>query len=132
MTERETIQEVAERPEVLLQYLTAEWGMDLRIWSDKTWDLEQYNTQEISEFKPHEGHEPHVIARIRCPGMANLDSSDFTTDFCEWDEDKEAYVTPDGRVIGSMADVIRHCIEAGDMTTYYDELQEKLLNSLNL
>lgn len=71
---------------------------------------------------------------MKCPGIGNLDSTEFTEGFVKWDEEKGAYVTIPGyedaqRVVGGLVDVIRECCEYGDMSTDIEELAKALEES---
>ena len=75
----------------LEDYLTADYGWDLRVWSDGSHDLEQSNTWAESEVKRGE-YDLTVRARVKCPGIGQQDTSFYTEDFVALDEDRGAYV----------------------------------------
>lgn len=70
------------------------------------------------------------VASVDCPGIGNLDSTYFCDGFCEWDEEKEAYVSiEDGRIIGDFKAVIQECIDFGDVEDDIEELAQQLEKS---
>jgi hypothetical protein len=116
------LREVAEKN--ISGYLTADFGQRLVIdFSGNVY------FQDSSTFSRDE------IVSVKCPGVNNLDSTYFTEEFAEWDEDKGAYVTippqPDaGRVVGGLEDVIRECCETGDVTGFIEDLETDLIAAL--
>ena len=122
------IVEASLSSKMLEDYLTAEWGWDLRVWSDGSYDLEQYNTSAESEIK-YGDYWPYVISRIKCPGIGELGEEQFTGQFCEYDENKGTYVELEtGREIGDFAAVIHECIRDGDVLSLTDNLRDSLLS----
>jgi len=110
------------------QYLTMQdWGTKLVVFPDADepggygWDFVPSGTVSTT-----------AVAAATCPGIGNLDSSDFTEGFAEYDEETDAYVTTDdygqspGRVIGDLAAVILECVRDGDVIRFTDDLEEKL------
>lgn len=116
------LHEVAEKH--ISEYLTADFGKRLVVdFSGNVY------FQESSTFSADE------IISIKCPGINNLDSTQFLEGFVEWDDDKGAYVTippqPDaGRVVGDLKDVIRECCETGDVTGFIEDLEADLIAAL--
>ena len=98
----------------LADYLTAEYGHDLAVFDDGSVEI-------IESATVYKTGGP--IARAKCPGIGNLDSSVFTDGFVEWDDENGAYVVVSGpRIVGGIADVIRECCRDGDVTDFYDDL----------
>ena len=116
--------------QMLEDYLTSEWGWDLRIWSDGKYDTEQHNTYAESEVKTGE-YSPHVIARIRCMGIGQLSEEHYTEQFCKFSQEKEVYIENEtGREIGDFAEVIHECIRDGDVTSEMKALRNALIENL--
>lgn len=116
--------------QMLEDYLTSEWGWDLRIWSNGEYDFEQYNTSAESEVKKGDFW-PYVISRIKCPGIGELSTEQFTGQFCSYDEEEYIYIELETkRKIGDFADVIRECIQDGDVTSEIDALRNALIENL--
>lgn len=89
----------------LADFLTADFGLDLRVFPDGTHDLVSSNTYDPDD--------PGI--RLRCPGIGQLDTSRFTTDFVGQNE-QGAYVEKGtGRVVGGLEAVIRVCVRDGDV-----------------
>ena len=107
----------------LADYLCAEYGHDLAIWPDG------FVTTVETSIGFH--HDEQPLTRIPCPGIGNLDSAYFAQGFCddERTDDGEYVENETGRVIGSLADVIRECCRDGDMTEYMDALVTALEQS---
>jgi hypothetical protein len=117
--------------EHLADYLTAEHGHDICLWA-AGWETDDPPAVAIAprEIRYQRNHEP--LARVPCPGIGNLDSTEFTRDFCDEDvpggygpgrNERGDYVeNGSGRVIGDLADVIRECCQDGDMSEYMDDL----------
>src|SRR5574343_369634 len=102
--------------QVLADYLTAEFGHDLAIWDDGSYEIIESNLR----WK-HGG----PCVRVKCPGIGNLDSTVFSDDYAKRDHESSIYYDYDGYRIGTLADLIEDCCENGDMTSFIDELVEK-------
>ena len=101
----------------LANYLTADYGCVLAVYLDG-----EYRIHEASYVLPND-----VIASIKCPGMHQLDSTYFTEDFCEYDEDAGIYREHNtGRIIGDLEAVIRECVRDGDVEAFLDHMLEAL------
>ena len=116
------LHEVAEKH--ISDYLTADFGQWLVVDFSGNVYLQDSTTLSGDE-----------IVSVKCPGINNLDSTQFLEGFAEWDEEKGAYVTippqPDaGRVVGDLKDVIRECCETGDVTGFIDDLEADLIAAL--
>jgi hypothetical protein len=105
-------------------YLTADFGKRLVVdFSGNVY------LQDSSTFSGNE------IISVKCPGLNNLDSTQFLEGFAEWDEEKGAYVTippqpDDGRIVGDLKAVIRECCETGDVTGFIEDLETDLIAAL--
>ena len=113
--------------ENLADYLTADFGSDLVVWPDDSVNLTESSITRWAEVQP--------VARVRCPGIGNLDSSVFTDEFVEWDEGLGAFVVTGehrddkGRAVGGLEDVIAECCRDGDVTEFMDDLISALERS---
>jgi hypothetical protein len=128
------IKSIANNPDAIDLYLTAEWGFDFRVWSDGTFDRIESNNYDQSEAHPTMDDDPIVISRVKCPGLYNMDSTEFTEGFASQREDGQYVVTGDyhedqGRIVGNLKDVVRECIAEGDMSRFADNLEEKLMDN---
>ena len=103
----------------LADYLTAEYGHDLAVFDDGSVEI-------IESATVYKTGGP--IARVKCPGIGNLDGTVFEEGFVEWDGEKGAYVVTGehrddkGRVVGGLEDVIAECCRDGDMTEFMGDL----------
>ena len=107
----------------LADYLTAEYGNDLVVFDDGAVSIIDSNLIFIDNGPD---------ARVRCPGIGNLDSTMFSEGFAERDEFTGIYRTIDKQEkIGTLEDLIRYSCMFGEVTDFYDELIEKLVESSN-
>ena len=105
-------------------YLTADFGHDLALWRDGT-------VQIIESALTWRDNDDAPVARAKCPGIGNLDSSVFTADFCERDEDSGEYIEiSTGRIIGDLEAVVRECCRDGDVEAFRDDLIAALAASV--
>lgn len=106
--------------ENLADYLSADFGSDLVVWPDDSVSLTESSITRWAQVQP--------IARVKCPGIGNLDGTVFEEGFVEWDGEKGAYVVTGehrddkGRVVGGLEDVIAECCRDGDMTEFMGDL----------
>lgn len=114
--------------EALADYLTAEYGNDLAVFRDGSVQIVQSNSSFRREDAP--------VARVKCPGVGNLDTSVFADGFVDFDEDAGVYATivareDSGRirVVGDLAAVIMECCRDGDVSRFYDDLIAALEDS---
>lgn len=105
---------------VLADYLTAEFGHDLAVWED--------GITEIIESALY-WKQCGPVARVKCPGIGNLDSTVFSDQYAMRTESGQYIEIETGRVIGYLADLIRETCQDGDVTEFMDELIEKLQES---
>jgi len=98
--------------QALADFLTADFGLDLRVFPDGSHDLVSNNT-----------YDPDLEAvRLRCPGIGQLDTSRFTTDFV-WQNEQSIYVEiGTGRVVGDLEAVIRECVRDGDVEDWLTDM----------
>lgn len=111
--------------DIVFQYLTADWGEWLGLYFDDGKFSVLIGDAIGNEIDPRE----RPIAVVQCPGIGNIDSTDFTENFAEM-IDGEYREIETGRVIGSLADVILKCCEDGDVTNYIDEITHTLFENL--
>lgn len=103
-------------------YLIAEYGHDLAVWIDGTVDIIESNTR-------YRDNDDAPIARARCPGIGNLDSTVFSNGYAERDESGIYFEIKTGRRIGDLIELIRESCAQGDMSSFYDDLIDKLYES---
>lgn len=106
---------------VLADYLTAEFGHDLAIWDDGSYEIIESNLR----WK-HGG----PCVRVKCPGIGNL--------YAEWFTNKYAYHNPEngmyyenetGRQIGYLSELIYETCLMGDFSEWIDDLIERCKES---
>lgn len=103
------------------EMLINEYNLKIIIWEDG--DITSIGAQE----EVYHG----VAAILRSYGTGNLDTSYFTNDFAQYDKEIDTYIEINtGRKIGDIEDVIRECIKDGDMTVFYDDWKEQILEQL--
>lgn len=113
----------------IYDYLTADNNTDLSVWKDGTVIAIEHGITYPVE---------NPVARVRCPGINNIDTSWYTNDFCETRTENGEYVVDGryredkGRVVGSIEDVISECCKDGDMTEEYDGLIDALERSYEI
>ena len=111
-----------DRPyKALRTYLTSSYGLDLVIKPDGKW-------YSISYSRTNENDDEGTV-RVRCPGVENIDSTDFTEDFVERREDGVYYELETGRKVGDLVDVIDECIEDGDVEKFLDNLKSEIFRA---
>lgn len=68
-----------------------------------------------------------VLVSTVCPGLHNLDTSEFTEGF-RWDDEADAYVDPEtGHVVGDLWDCVLWAIEYGDESYEFRSFVEQEL-----
>jgi hypothetical protein len=108
----------------LADYLIAEFGHDFAVWPNGRAEVIESNIV----FHPQDA----PVARIQCPGIENLERSDFTTDFAHWDETVGAYIEDGtGRIIGDFEAVIRECCRDRTITGYMDDFRQDITESIS-
>ena len=116
--------ESAISEEMLENFLTANWGTDLRVWADGTFDLVPSNITDT-------GNESSLVSRIQCPGIGNIGEEFFTDQFCEYSEEEGIYIEIlSGRKIGTLKDVVHECVRDGDVTILFEDLRDSLLDGI--
>ena len=113
--------------EMMYSYLSLSSEWRIRVWSDGSWDSEKNDQRARCEVL-NTDDDPYVVASVNCPGIENLDSSYFTTDFVEYDEDNTGtyFEIETGRKVGELEDVIYECVRDGDLSNYFDDLEARL------
>lgn len=118
-------------PAQLANYLCANYGNDFAVWDDGSTSIIESSTGFAA------GKEP--VARVKCPGIGNINTEYFTEGFCSQDQEQlGAYVVDDplrqdrGRVVGNFEAVVRECCDDGDVSVLLDELIENLQESIRL
>lgn len=108
---------------VLADYLTAEYGHDLAVWQDGSCQIIESGLRWRSNQNSH-------VARVKCPGIGNLDSTIFSDQFAERDEFTGQYREIEtGRVIGDLSDLINETCKDGDVSAFMDDLIDQLEES---
>lgn len=105
----------------LADYLTAEFGKDLVVFDDGSVEIIESNLVWKSGGP---------VARVKCPGIGNLDSTLFSDVFAKRDESGIYWEIETHERIGSLEDLIRYSCAYGEVTDFYDELIEKLVESI--
>lgn len=100
--------------EMIADYLTADHGYWLAVREDGSHYLIEGSTS-------HRGHE--YIAAVKCPGMANLDSTMFSDGFAERGDD--GIYRAEG-FEGDLEALIRVSCEEGDVTGFIEDLEAAL------
>jgi len=106
--------------EGLWKYLTAEYGQKLVVDEDRPYRA--YIMDQGSTSREE-------IVVVKCSGLANMDTSWFTEDFVYENENGEYVNIKTGEVVGDLEDVVRDCIENGDVSYCIDDLAEKIKQS---
>lgn len=105
--------------QVLADYLTAEFGHDLAIWNDGSYEIIESNLRWKSICNI-----PAV--RIECPGIGNLDSELFSNQYAYRDPETGLYFEIEtGRQIGYLKDLINETCLIGDVSNMIDNLVDK-------
>lgn len=101
----------------LYAYLVTGSDHHLCVLPNGSWYTKPYNIVEMSD--------PAGTVYITCCHIGNLDSTYWTTDFAERRDDG-LYYELDGMLIGNLADVIRRCVEEGDVEGYLEDLEREI------
>lgn len=105
--------------QVLADYLTAEFGHDLAIWNDGSYEIIESNRRWKSICNT-----PSV--RIKCPGIGNLDAEWFANQYARHDPETGLYFEIEtGRQIGYLKDLINETCLIGDVSNMIDNLVDK-------
>lgn len=105
--------------QALADYLTADYGQDLRVFPDGAHDLAPSNTYEVGP-----------CVRIKCPGIGQLDSTYFTEGFVDRDDSGTYCERNTGRPVGDLAAVIRECVRDGDVEDLLKDMLDALTKAL--
>ena len=118
-TKNDEIIKAAITNQVTAQYMLAEFGETLGVYSDGSVSIGQSVGDEIAK-------DERPISCVYCPGFSNQDKTVYT-DGLEYNEDNEKYVDDDG---SSMT--IEECVSnaCGIDYSFKDELIEKLTINL--
>ena len=122
-TNDEIIKDSINRSSVA-QFYTAEWGEIFRVYPDGTTSIGQSVGSEIAK-------EDSPISTIKCPGWPNLDRSFWCEGWTVYDDEKELYITEDGREL-SFIECIEDSCQNGEISDEIESLiQALILNSLD-
>lgn len=106
----------------LYDYLTADYGSFLGVYADGSVSVGQSVGQEILESE-------RPISVVKCPGIGNLDSTFWTDDWAEGNEDGTFTCTVTGENLTLSQCIYLCCIE-GDVSADIAELVELLIDSI--
>lgn len=102
--------------QVLADYLTAEFGHDLAIWDDGSYEIIESNLRWKS-------NDNAPCVRIECPGIGNLDSEWFENQYARRDPETGLYFEIEtGRQIGYLKGLINETCLIGDVSEWIDDL----------
>jgi hypothetical protein len=120
MSTREIVENAIGSQE-LADYLTAPHGYDLAVWENG------WVSPTPSHLSWASDDDDAPVARTRCPGIGNLDSTLFSAGWATRDPDTGEYRAADGRVIGYLEEMIRECCRSGDVSAFREDLIDALV-----
>lgn len=116
--EKEIIEE-AVSPEMLANYLCADWGERLGIYADGKYLIGQDVGREIAE-------DERPIVWVECPGIGNISTSYYTDGWVEDLGDGYYRVLETNEEITETECIHRACLD-GEVSDEMDGLKEELL-----
>lgn len=125
----ETIIVNAVGPHQLYEYMTAEHGNYAGVYSGGQFATGSSVGNEIAENE-------RPIAMVKCPGIGNIDSSYWTDDWTEFDEESGKWIVTeesDGCNVGDRLDLaqcIYICCADGDVLDHVENLKNELIESI--
>ena len=122
MNEKEIIKKAIDEKAVEMYY-TAEWGERLGVYPDGSVFVSQDVGREIAE-------DEQPIALLQCPGIGNLDSDYWTSDWTARTEDGYYRVNETGEVI-DLKECIRRSCQDGDVMNEISDLVDRLIETLD-
>jgi hypothetical protein len=103
------------------EYVFGNYNDTINIFDDGTYEVLSSNTT----YQSYE----RVIGIIQIQGFGNIDYFDYLDGWGEWNEEKEIFITNDGRELTREA-AIQECIEDGDWSSYIEEWKREILEDV--
>ena len=119
MTKEQLIEKAIDES-ALCDYLCADFGESIAVYADGNYAVGESVGYEIAE-------DERPVVLVKCPGIWNLDSGEWTQDFEESGDGE--WISEDGRRL-SLEDCIRICCEDGDVSDEVEHLRQRLLEKL--
>lgn len=126
MTKQEKINLIKTKvnEDQLCQWLLAQWGNSLAIYEDGQVVVGQDVGNEIN---PDE----RPFAGMVCPGIGNIDTTQYTEDFVTQDHETREYIVNETGERIDLEEVIRRCCDEGDVSNDLESLRDKLIEDID-